>query len=308
MSNYGEVAMDVNRDGWPDIVSGGWFDPKMCWYEHPGPDRLDQLWKEHVIGTGLNGTEAICSFDIDHDGRKDIMVNFYNQNMPATYFAYVGTDKSKSGFERRIVGHHGRGHGMGFGDLDGDGLGDLLTPDGWYKSPLKPKTQSWKFTKWSATFGAEHSGIPFAVDDLNLDGLADVIYGNGHDFGLYWLEQTRDSAGRVAWISHLIDDTYSQIHCPIMADLDSDGTRDLITGKRYRGHNGGDPGANEPLCIFWYQIEKGPDPLFTKHIVSYDENIGVGMNLTPIDVDNDGDLDIVAPGKTGVYYLENRTK
>lgn len=307
MSDYGEVAMDVNRDGWPDIVTGGWFDPVMCWYEHPGPDHLDQLWKEHVIANDLEGTEVINSFDIDHDGRPDILTNFYNEDLPATYFAYVGTDKNETGFERRVVGTHGRGHGMGFGDIDGDGLGDLLTPEGWYQSPLKPKTQSWKFTEWSASFGAHHTGVPFPVEDLNDDGLADVIFGYAHDYGLYWLEQTRDSAGRVAWISHLIDGTYSQLHCPILADLNGDGTKDLITGKRYRGHNGADAGANEPLCIFWYEIQKGADPQFIKHIVSYDENIGVGMNATPVDVDNDGDLDIVAPGKTGLYYLENVT-
>ena len=146
-----------------------------------------------------------------------------------------------------------------------------------------------------------------AVDDLNLDGRADIIYGTGHYFGLHWLEQVRDSAGRQGWLDHVIDPTFSQLHCVLLADLDGDGAKDIVTGKRYRGHAGADPGANEPLCIFWYRVEKGADPHFTKYIASYDENIGIGADLTVHDIDQDGDLDIIAGGKTGLYLLENRT-
>ncbi len=304
MNNYGEISMDVNRDGWPDVISGGWFIPKLAWYENPGEFKDEELWKEHVIADDLHGTEGIYPADVDRDGRTDILINFYNMNQPVTYFKYVGTEESDSGFERQIIGTHGRGHGMGFGDLNNDGRGDILTPSGWYEAPVNPDSEEWT---WHGNFQAPHSGIPIVVDDFNEDGMPDIIWGEAHDFGLYWLEQTRDSAGRQAWIKHLIDDTFSQVHCPILADLDQDGTQDLIAGKRYRGHNGSDPGAMEPLCIFWYRIEKGPDPKFTKHIISYDENIGVGMNTQVVDLDDDGDLDLVAPGKTGLYFIENVT-
>ncbi|GEM_PF-1245780 len=304
MNNYGEIAMDVNEDGWPDVVSGGWFVPKMAWYENPGTFDSGELWKEHVIADDLEGTEVIYPCDIDRDGRIDVLSNFYNMDLPVTYFAFVGLKKSDSGFERRVIGNFGRGHGAGFGDLNGDGRDDLLTPSGWYESPLYPKTQTWK---WHGNFYAEHTSIPMPVEDLNLDQMPDFIYGYAHDYGLFWIEQARDSAGRQQWFYHPIDETYSQIHCPILVDLDNDGTKDIVAGKRYRGHNGADPGANEPLCIFWYKVEKGPDPKFTKHIITYDENIGVGMDFTLEDIDNDGDLDVIAPGKTGLYLLENVT-
>ncbi|MEW6236806.1 MAG: family 16 glycoside hydrolase [Candidatus Omnitrophota bacterium] len=304
MNNYGEIALDVNRDGWMDVISGGWFIPKMAWYENPGNPESAALWKEHVIANDLDGTEVIYPCDIDKDGRTDVLANFYNMDLPATYFAYVGLDKSESGFERRVLGDQGRGHGMGFGDLNGDGRSDVLTPSGWYESPLHPKSEQWSFHR---NFRAEHTGIPFLVDDFNEDGLADIVFGYAHDYGLYWLEQTKDSAGRRQFIEHPIDETYSQLHCPILVDLDGDGTKDIVAGKRYRGHNGADPGAMEPQCIFWYRVKKGPDPQFTKHIVSYDENIGMGMNTHAVDIDYDGDLDLVAPGKTGLYLLENVT-
>jgi len=304
-SNYGEYAMDVNRDGWPDIVSGGWFTPIMSWFEHPGGDHLDQLWKQHVIADDLGSTEGILLRDVDYDGRPDILVNRYDDTQPVAYFAYVGLEKSESGFERRILGAEGRGHGAGIGDINGDGRDDVLTPGGWYEAPQRPATQAWTF---HGNFKAPHSGIPLLVEDFNNDGLADIVWGHAHDFGLFWLEQTRDSAGRQAWIEHTIDSTFSQVHCPILVDLDGDGTQDIIAGKRYRGHNGADPGAMEPLCIFWYKVVKGADPQFIKHIVTYDDNVGVGMNTQVVDVDNDGDLDLVAPGKTGIHFIENLSR
>jgi hypothetical protein len=304
-NNYGEIAMDVNQDGWMDIISGGWFIPKMAWYENPGTVDGDPLWKEHIISNEMHGTETVLACDVDHDGRMDLLANLYNMAVPVHYFAYVGLDNSESGFEKRVLGHYGRGHGGGYGDLNSDGRNDILTPEGWYECPMDPVNEDWPFHKYPK---AGHSSIPFLVDDLNQDGMPDFIWGHAHDFGLYWMEQTRDSAGRMAWIQHTIDDTYSQIHCPVLIDMDGDGTKDIVAGKRYRGHAGSDPGANEPVCLFWYKVEKGPEPTFTKYIITYDENIGTGMNFQVIDIDFDGDLDIVTAGKTGLYLLTNTTR
>ena len=128
MSNYGEVAMDVNQDGWIDIISGGWFEPQMYWFENPGTHEDDVEWKRHLISDSMHSTEAIIPCDIDRDGRLDILPNRYSTDVPVTYFAYVGLEKSESGFEHRKIGDQGRGHGMGVGDVNGDGREDLTTP------------------------------------------------------------------------------------------------------------------------------------------------------------------------------------
>lgn len=306
MQNFGEVAKDVNRDGWMDIISGGWFEPYLYWYENPGdPATHEGLWKRHTISDELRGTETMLEADVDHDGRTDLLANRYDTTVPVSYFAYVGMENAPHGFEQRELGWNGRGHGMGFGDINDDGLNDVVTGTGWYEAPSGDKTQPWT---WHGNYHVEEISAPMGVDDLNQDGLNDIIYGQGHDFGLFWLEQTLDSAGDQAWIYHTIDATFSQLHQVIMVDMDGDGTRDILTGKRYRGHAGTDPGANEPLCIFWYKVDPGPDPGFTRYIISYDENIGIGMQLRTVDIDDDGDMDIVAPGKSGLYLLENKTR
>lgn len=305
-NDFGEIGIDINRDGWMDIITGGWFTPLLTWYENPGGSGSGELWKEHVVSDDLDGTEAILPCDLDLDGRVDVLINRYNRNAAVGGYIYKGPGESETGFESIILGPHGRGHGMGVGDVNADGRDDVLTNSGWYECPPNPATQEWPFHGNYTTH--EEPGVPMQVEDFNLDGLPDIIYGHGHDFGLFWLEQTRDSAGRQAWIYHTIDDTYSQLHCVILADMDRDGTKDVITGKRYRGHSGADPGANEPLCVFWYKVTKGPDPQFAKHIASYDENVGVGADLTVHDIDTDGDLDIISAGKSGLYILENKSR
>ncbi|MBI1389684.1 MAG: DUF1080 domain-containing protein [bacterium] len=300
MQDFGEVPMDVNRDGKVDVITGGWFEPYLYWYENSG--KPEGMWKRHVISNDIPSTETILQQDLDRDGRPDVLMDRYDGSIPVRYYAYVGLDKSDTGFEMRELGPQGGGHGMGVGDMNRDGRIDVFTPSGWYECPIDPRTQPWEF---HSKYRIEHISAPMALVDLNNDGLMDIVYGQGHEFGLFWIEQTIDSAGREAWIYHDIDPTFSQIHIILMEDIDRDGTDDIVCGKRYRGHAGADPGANEPLCIFWYKVEKGPSPKFTKHIITYDENIGIGMDMEFVDIDHDGDRDLITAGKSGQYILEN---
>lgn len=106
----------------------------------------------------------------------------------------------------------------------------------------------------------------------------------------------------------MIDDTWSQAHSLKLADLSGDGTLDLVTGKRFHAHNGKDPGGDEPLGVYWYELKRGAKPEWTKHVISYNEGIGSGLDIPVVDLDNDGDLDIVVTGKWGgPVWFENQT-
>ena len=93
------------------------------------------------------------------------------------------------------------------------------------------------------------------VYDVNKDGLADIIEGQAHGYGLNWWQQKEESDGRRSWIKHSIDAGRSQYHDIQLADIDNDGSLELITGKRYRAHNGHDPGADDPLGLYYFEIE-----------------------------------------------------
>ncbi len=95
----------------------------------------------------------------------------------------------------------------------------------------------------------------------------------------------------------------------MLADLDGDGDLDLITGKRYLAHNGNDPGSAEPLGVYWYELKRKGGATWTKHAISYRQGIGSGLNACVVDLDRDGDLDVVVTGKWGgPVYFENKLK
>ncbi|MCC6860354.1 MAG: VCBS repeat-containing protein [Bryobacterales bacterium] len=291
--NCGEFAIDVNRDGHTDLVAAGWMEDGIFYYENPR--QLGVKWPKVKITPSRN-TEGMLSADIDGDGNPDILPCHYSHN--GVFWVQIKDGK----FARRPVGDPGDGHGIGFGDLDRDGRKDILTPDGWYRQ-VDVTRDAWE---WRPEFKLGTAGLAILSYDMNADGLTDIIYSKGHDYGLYWLEQKK-SRGKRAWIPHLIDDSYSQIHNLELADLNGDGRPELLAGKRYRGHNEKDPGSFDPLAIFYYTIEPGKNPKIARHPIAYNAIAGAGMQFVIVDLDGDGDTDIVTAGKTGQYWFENLT-
>jgi hypothetical protein len=138
------------------------------------------------------------------------------------------------------------------------------------------------------------------VTDLNGDGRNDVIYGNGHDYGLYWMEQLEPADGKTQWKRHEIDTSWSQAHALAWTDLDGDGREELVTGKRVRGHSGRDPGANEKPSLYRYTWDRA-SLKFTRHLIA--EGLGTGLFIRHADLDGNGKPDLAVSGKNGTYLL-----
>ena len=103
--------------------------------------------------------------------------------------------------------------------------------------------------------------------------------------------------GSRTWEQHTIDDSWTQAHYLAYADINNDGNKELITGKRFMAHNGGDPDAYGPCGIYYYSFTPGPNPSFTRHVIT--QSVGAGLNIVTIDMDGDGDIDLVTTGKAG---------
>jgi hypothetical protein len=300
----GDHVYDVNGDGYPDVVSGGFMTTEVHWYENPGPEGLERghLWTQHLlIQTGTTENEGQLLTDVDGDGRPEWLVSSWNKESPLVAWKIdnLGTVEAEARARRIVIGESRNGHGLGLGDLSGDGLDDLLFEDGWYERPGDGALGTpWTLHEdWSI-----HASIPMLVVDVDGDGRNDVIVGESHDYGLYWLEQT-DGADGARFERHVIDDTFSQVHALHLADLDGDGDPELIAGKRVLAHNGNDPGAQDPPCLFYYQWDQegGAFERFT-----IDEGrVGVGLQVHTADLDGNARTDIVVAGKSGTYLLFN---
>jgi len=184
-------------------------------------------------------------------------------------------------------------------DIDGDGKLYILTTHGWFKN-IDANSDKWE---WHGEWDLGEAGFPIIGYDVNQDGRTDIIYGRGHSYGLYWLEQQGDMKGR-RWVKHTIDESFSQVHTLTLADVDGDGELELLAGKRYRGHDGNDPGSYDPLVIYYYKIDRKAGQ-FTRYPIALNGTAGAGTQFLVADLDGDGDIDIATAGKTGVHFFEN---
>ncbi|GGE24593.1 FG-GAP repeat domain-containing protein [Sphingobacterium cellulitidis] len=290
------IPMDVNGDGKMDYITGGWFAGTLFWMENPGDNGA---WKKHSIDSTGN-IETARAFDLDGDGHLEIIPN--NPGHPLKYYKLVldGNGKGTGKFDKVDVAAN-QGHGMGFGDVNGDKRMDIIVNNGWLEAPSDAKG------KWilHQEFDFGDASIPVLVFDINKDGKNDLIVGQGHSYGLHWYEQKVSSQGKREWIEHPIDLNNSQYHTMEWVDIDADGEQELVTGKRYRAHNGKDPGANDPVGLYYF---KWNGESFTKNIISYgplDEGKGAGIYFSVTDLRNTGRKDVIVAGKDGLYIFYN---
>jgi hypothetical protein len=299
----------VNQDGWPDLVSVNYRSKSLYWVEHPGGS-LQGPWKRHVIDTP-GPSETGRTFDINGDGRLDVLPN--GTNFAAWYEIQRDAESGGVHWLRHRLPDPLAGHGIGFGDINGDGRNDVVGPRGWAEAPSDARGGRWL---WHDDFQLDRDcSIPILVWDVDGDGDNDLVWGRGHDYGLYMLEQRREPGAAGAkntvrkstttWRRHKIDESWSQAHSILLADLDGDNRPELVAGKRYFGHDGKDPGANEPMVVYAYQFNRASN-CWTRRLIHQGEKCAFGLDPKAADVDGDGDIDLLCPDRSGLYLLENR--
>ncbi|MEO6285503.1 MAG: FG-GAP-like repeat-containing protein [Dyadobacter sp.] len=304
-NSFLNMGMDVNQDGWEDVVIVDFPGKPGFWFENnqnkPGE------WKKHIIADSMGiANESPGFIDIDGDGKLDILCSDPKKKqivwLKAPLKAGDTEWKRYPLSKENVNGTENFSHGIGFGDVNNDGISDVVIKEGWFQGTRDLKAGNWEFHPANLGEACSHMQIL----DVNGDGKNDVVSASAHALGVWWHEQVKDANGKIDFKTHLMSNTTAQTHSSIMADLNEDGRKDYITGKRFLAHHGRDPGDSDPAILLWFEFTPGKEPYFKEHRI--DNDSGAGLNIVVTDINADKKQDIVVANKNGVFLFENAMK
>jgi len=296
-NNFFAFTDDFNKDGWTDIFVYGFPGADVSWFENP--QGKAGHWKKNLVHAKVDN-ESPQYEDVDGDGVRDVVCTVGGSlgwvKVADGKFTAISPPDPKR-FQRFT-------HGLGVGDVNGDGKTDFLESSGWWEQPATLDGSMWK--KHDSKFG--RGGAQMYAYDVDGDKDADVITSlEAHNHGLSWFEQT----GPDQWKEHVIigrkpeENRYgihfTQMHAVDLVDMDGDGLKDIVTGKRHFAH--GSKGDADPLAapvLYWLKLVRGSGGVdWLPYQV--DDNSGVGTQVTAVDVNGDQRPDIVVGCKKGAF-------
>ena len=312
-------AFDYTGDGYPDVlVTEG---RAIVLYVNPAKE--ERRWDRYPVIPAAS-SEVDAFKDVDADGVPDVIyvgggtMNWASPQKGNPTAPWTVHAVSETGYGVTAQ------HGLGAGDINGDGRVDLVSPYGWWEQPKQatvpgPWTyHSVKLGRWPRA-GASPGGGEMGIYDVNGDGLNDVVTGlEAHGWGVAWYEQKKNSAtGATIFIEHMIIDDYatknpggiafSEVHASTIADVDGDGIPDLIAGKRVFSHNESytDPDPFGDAVLYWFRTVRNPKaPGGAEFVPEMIHNrSGVGSTVTAADLNKDGAMDVVTSTNRGTFIF-----
>lgn len=307
--NFLAFTHDFNKDQWPDILIIGFPGKETWWFENPKGQ--EQAWVRHVA-LAITDNESPAFGDLTGDGKPELICSSEG------YFGYAEPDWSKPDQPWKFHRITPKGpwqrftHGMGYGDVDGDGRMDLLEKDGWWRQPESlAGDPEWK--KNPANFGT--GGAQMYAYDVDGDGDNDVITSlAAHAYGLAWFENRREN-GAITFQRHIIMNKepaenrygvkFSQLHAIDLIDMDGDGLKDIVTGKRWWAHGPtGDAEPNAPPVLYWFKLVRGADKSVDFIPYQIDDNSGIGTQVIAGHIQGRKKFpDVVVGNKKGTFVL-----
>lgn len=316
--NFFAFVHDFNRDGWNDILIISFPGEWTAWFENPQGKEVP--WTKHVVFSPTDN-ESPTFTDLTGDGKPELVCCSNGRygyaepdwSDPAKPWPFhpISPDKKYQRFT----------HGMGVGDVNGDGRMDLLEKDGWWEQPKSLAGDPlWVFHAFAFTPGS-HGGAQMYAYDVNGDKLNDVITSfAAHGFGLLWYEQVRHN-GEITFKPHVIMSTeqkrvpneygvsFGELHALDLVDVDGDGLKDIVTGKRFWSHGRmGDPDRDSPAVLYWFKLERGPNKTAKFVPFQIDDASGVGTQVVAMPCSNKKLPDIVVGNKRGTFYFQHQTR
>jgi hypothetical protein len=314
---------ELSGDGRPDYIVVGFPGEALRIYENPGTTGAH--WPQWEAAKSI-ANESPMYVDLSGDGRPELLCGSDpNKGIAGRKEEHwVGWFEPRGWKEpwawRPVAGPESPGgqrfsHGIGRGDVNGDGRTDILIARGWYEAPADSSQVPWLLHAFPDGIRDRPSAQMYVLDiDGDEDG--DVLASSAHDLGIWWYEQVRGADGAIGWKDHSVfaetlpePEWFTQTHSLVVADINGDGLQDFVTGKRWFAHQGHDRDGRNPIVpIYWFELRRegsgprGGAARWVAHLI--DDNCGVGTQFVVDDVNGDGKLDVVVSNKKGVRYLE----
>jgi hypothetical protein len=309
LSDVGLAPLDVDRDGWPDLLCSG------VWYRNPGQPR-QQPFERILFDEKAAGAHDILIADMDRDGKPDVVMMGDERTQLNALCWYSLPGDVRQPWKRHLIGPpvHGAITPGGVADLDGDGDPDVVRADTWFENA------DGKGERWVA-----HQNIPMgrkgpfgvcvrtAVADMDGDGKSEIVIADADitDSKVAVLKNADGKGGRWEKLAMPQSFTCGSMHALAVADLNGDGKPDIISNEQEELLPAG---RENPRWIVWENVG---GLKFREHVL-LDMKLG-GHELQVGDVDRDGDIDICSKpwgprawngngGRMHVDFLENLLK
>lgn len=281
-------VFDFDNDGDPDILAtqatGSQSNSSFAWARNDGGGTFSVFSNlENATGDFLQGTTTL---PFTAGGSQNVVLSWQN-GTGGTQALAIPPDPSVDLWTWSQISPTSLGEGLDHGDIDGDGDPDISLGTSW----LRNDGGTWTaFTKHSPSVGFSDR---VQLADMDGDGDLDAIVGYGHDpeGKLAWYEHPVDPTS--PWTEHIIGtmpdpgNTGHGVQSVSVVDMDGDGDLDVVAG------------------------EHDNPPTGTEELILFENRDGVGMNWRPfvidvgeehhdgaltVDIDGDGDFDIVSIG------------